>query len=387
MDVDILLSAAKAHMDDVLKVFSGKTVEMVRGNSSFKKDLLVDSVFSLKDVAEKLYGIANQMKKDDALSKCNTLMEEMRSLKQSLPEIIKDTMKSISPVGTDQGISETPSPMEAEDKQKHVIVLQDKDTNAKFDKTSWSTVVKGKIQDQLKSIPVDKSVVTKKGEGCLFFPTKEAQEKAKSVLDSHFKVTADSRPRKTVMPKIKVFDVDSQTYNDKADLKMAIMSKNSQVADLVSNDDDLTVILIDATRSYAILKVSPDIRKLMVKQGRIFLGMQSVKVRDHFQPLQCFACQRHGHKQGSSECEHYNQEVQTCLYCSGNHPSRECRLKKDESKHKCANCKNSPDHKHHASHKSTSLKCPFVIREMNSLIQRTTGINEQEAKKLKLPIR
>ena len=388
MDVDILLSAAKAQMDDVLRVFSGKTLEMVKGNSSFKKDLLTESVFSLKDVAEKLYSIAIQMKKDDALSKCNKLMEEMKSLKQCLPEIIKDTIKSTGSVGSCQGNSESFSQNtgEKEDKQSHVIFLQEKDTDIKFDKTSWSTVVKGKLQKELKSIPIDKSIVNKNGQGCLFFPTKEAQEEAKSALEAHFEVTANSRPQKTVMPKIKVFDVDTEIYKNKSDLKQAILSKNIGVANLMSKDDDLTVVLLDVTRSYAILKVLPTIRKQMIKQGKVFLGMQSVKVRDHFQPLQCFACQRYGHKQGSPDCKHYNKNSSTCLYCSENHFSRDCPVKKDANKYKCPNCSSSSDHKHHVSHKSTSLKCPFVIKEMNSLLQRTAGINEQEAKKLKISI-
>lgn len=385
MDIDVRLAAAKAKMEDTLKIYSGKTMEIVIGNSSYKRDILAESVYSLKDVAENLYSIVMQIKKDDALSKCNKLMDEMNVLKQSLPEIIRNTVAStIKPIS--EAVS--PIPLNVEDKQRHVIMVQDKTLNVKFDETSWSTVVKGTLKEKLKSIPIDRSLVTKKGQGCLFFPNKQAQEKAKSALEPHYEITSTSRPQKTVMPKIKVFDVDTEVHQNKSELRQAILDKNPDIANMVSKDDDLSIILLDTSRRYAIIKVLPNIRKLMIKQGKIFLGMCSVKVRNHFQPLQCYACQKHGHKQGSPDCEHNNKDTNTCLYCSGDHFSRNCPVKQDPTKHKCANCCKSDklEYNQHASHKSTSFQCPFVIKETNSLIQRTTGITEIEAKKLKISI-
>ena len=145
MDIDVRLAAAKAKMEDTLKIYSGKTMDIVIGNSSYKRDILAESVYSLKDVAENLYSIVMQIKKDDALSKCNKLMDEMNVLKQSLPEIIRNTVAStIKPIS--EAVSPIPVYVEDKQKQRHVIMVQDKTLNVKFDETSWSTVVKGTLK-------------------------------------------------------------------------------------------------------------------------------------------------------------------------------------------------------------------------------------------------
>ena len=387
MDVDQLLSTVKAKMDETLKIYNGKSIDTIVRTGSYKKDVLAESVFSLKYVAEELYKIIVHIKKDDALDKCNELMNEMKSLKDSLPEIIKDTIRSADGIHHDSTLSNL-AVNDTEDKERHVIVLQEKNSNAKFDEKSWSNVVKSTLKDELKTIPVNKSLVNKNGQGCLFFPNKDAQTEAKSALEQIFDVTTDSKPRKAIMPKIKVFDLDIEMYNNKEDLRQGIMDKNPEIANMVGNENDLGIILLDTSRNFAILKVSPNIREFMINRGKIFVGMHSVKVRDHFQPLQCYACQKYGHKQGSQDCVHFGKETNNCLYCCGNHFSKDCQVKRDSSKHVCANCSQSNSHeqKNNASHKSTSFKCPFMVREINSLIHRTTGINALEAKKLKITV-
>ena len=110
--------------------------------------------------------------------------------------------------------------------------------------------------------------------------------------------------------------------------------------------------------------------------------MESLRTRDHFQPTQCFACQKYGHKQGSPECS-IKSNASICLYCADNHQSKACPVKKDTDKHKCANCQHSTTlkHKQNCSHTSTSLACPFMIKEINSLVMRTAGIDDTVAKK------
>ena len=283
----------------------------------------------------------------------------------------------------------TPPVLPEVPKEKHVIVLKDKDNNdANYDEQRWSTVVKGTLKTKLKNVPVNRSLLSKTGQGCLFFPSKKAQEEAQSLLEPLFTVTSSSKPTKDVLPKIKVFDIDTDIYHDKLTLKQAILNKNPEISECNGNGDTLDVILINDRSNYAILKVSSGIRKILMKSGKIFLGMQSLNIRDHFQPLQCFACQGHGHKQGSEECKHHGKDTpgNTCLYCGDNHRSKDCEFKKQPNKHACVNCKTSDKHEYrtNANHTSTSLKCPFVIREVNSLIKRTTGISDAEAKKLRI---
>ena len=132
MDVDQLLSTVKAKMDETLKIYNGKSIDTIVRTGSYKKDVLAESVFSLKYVSEELYNIIVHIKKDDALDKCYELMNEMKSLKDSLPEIIKDTIRSVDDIHHDSTLSNL-AVNDTEDKERHVIVLQEKNSNAKFD--------------------------------------------------------------------------------------------------------------------------------------------------------------------------------------------------------------------------------------------------------------
>ena len=139
------------------------------------------------------------------------------------------------------------------------------------------------------------------------------------------------------------------------------------------SDNVFEVLFINTSGRFAVIKVSRSIRNLIVKRGRIYLGMQSLSANDHFQPLQCYSCQTHGHTAASPHCKNTGAE-RTCLYCCGNHFSKDCRVKKDRGKHLCANCSSSDNarYKNNSCHTSTSLSCPFVLREINALIRKTS---------------
>ena len=343
---------------------------------------MVDTVFSLNEVCENLFNIVLKLAGKNV--SFGILIEKFENVVKSSFNNFSEEMNSKLQV-TNQGNAENnvAAPIETE---KHIIVLKDKaDEGKKFSTQSWSNVVKDTLNTELKEIPVEKSLLNKDGHGCLFFPNKTAQNEAKAVLEPLFSVTSDSRPKKSVMPKIKIFDVNCEVFNDKAVLKQAILDKNPGINDLFSNGASLEVVLVKS--NYAIIKVSPSIRKWILNSGRVFIGMEAHKIRDHFQPLQCFFCQGFGHKQGSENCKHFNNDqVHTCLYCSGNHFSRDCRVKNTPSSHKCVNCCNSSDHRHknNTCHTSTSFKCPFVIAEINALIRRANGLTDTEAKKLEI---
>ena len=390
----------KQSYEDVMKTFNlnGKTVDQVAGNGTYRRDVLSEALVAMADLCGKtldLYENKNMTlcNVDDVVLKVKNaigtdIVEKVKNvINEVVPSLVTNALKDI---GTPDICSLSSQVLDnIEDKERHVIVVKEKDANTKFDEKSWSQAVKGTLQTELKKIPVNKSLLNKAGQGCLFFPNREAQAEAKLALEPLFDLTTESRPRKRVMPKIKVFDIDTDMYHDKTTLRAAIMDKNPVIAGMVENENDCSIVLIDTINKYAVLKVSPNIRKCVMDRGKIFVGMYSLKVRDHFQPLQCYACQQHGHKQGSEECKLFGKQISICLYCAGNHFSRDCTVKKDFSKHACVNCRQSSnaEQKRNASHKSTSLSCPFVIKEVNSLILCTTGINGIEAKKLKMQIR
>ena len=384
MDTVHEFNSLKKNYNDIVEEFglNGKTqAQLISNGSAFKRDLLAEALVSVLDICNQTFELFEKN-----MSTPNTVDDIVTKVKDAIgtlvPSLVTDIIKQ-----NVSNKSEVPTAPVPGNHDKHVIVLKDKDNDStKFNERTWSNVVNGTLNTELQRIPVNRSVLNKDGHGCLFFPSKEAQAQAKSALEPLFNVTANSKPAKRVMPKIKVFDVDTDTYADKDTLRQSILHKNTEIGGMIEDADDLSVILIDTANKFAILKVSPTIRRFLISRGRIFVGMNSHRVRDHFHPLQCFACQGHGHKQGSEVCKLFGKQTKTCLYCSGNHLSRECEFKKQPDKHVCANCKcsDNPEHRNNASHKSTSFRCPFVIKEVNSLIQRTTGITDTEAKKLKI---
>ena len=100
--------------------------------------------------------------------------------------------------------------------------------------------------------------------------------------------------------------------------------------------------------------------------------MTSVLVKDQLHLVQCFECQKFGHKNGST----YSNigEMNVCLYCSGDHRSKVCKVKIDQTKHKCSNGSASevPVVRAKANgHITISKECPVVQQEIKSRINRT----------------
>ena len=125
---------------------------------------------------------------------------------------------------------------------------------------------------------------------------------------------------------MKLTGIDTQLMATAEILKASILEKNQNIAELVQSGLTMDVLFIEHKFGNAVLKVSPEIRRVMVSQGHIFVDMMSVRVRDHFQPLQCFYCQDFGHNQGSSTCK-APAGTNVCMYCSKNHRSKDCQVK------------------------------------------------------------
>ena len=97
----------------------------------------------------------------------------------------------------------------------------------------------------------------------------------------------------------------------------------------------------NGTPNYAIVKVTPDIRNLILTTGKIFIEMSSHRVSDHFHVEQYYKCQGYGHRSASKLCPLYNSNESICLFCAGKHKSKLCPIKKDTNQYNCCNCQNS----------------------------------------------
>ena len=369
-----------------LDIMDGKSVpQLCSMGSQFKRDLLIEAVIQLKGLCEETFGMYDK-KTNLENSNVSNIVEKVHSnVISDIVEKVKSAMDEIVPslvtsaLNTRNDVDKIDNGIK-DDEEKHIIVIEDKQNkDNKYTNESWSHVVKSSVSNKLKNIPVQKSLVTKSGQGCIFFPSKADQEQAQSVLESDFRVSLSSRKKRMLLPKLKVFNIDpSYKRDDKEVLKLAIIEKNSNIAAYVKDSHSIEVIVIDESRHYAILKVSSEIRNAIIGKGSLYLDMQSLEVKDHFHAVQCFSCQEFGHKSGDAVCKHKDSEIVTCLYCGDNHKSRSCPVKKDSSKLRCSNCLNSKNavHRENANgHTTTSSTCPFAVQQIKSLINRTQGLN------------
>ena len=370
-----------------LSVMDNKSQSQILAlGSQFKRDILIEAVMKLKGLCEEAFGLydnfVNNIEQSDVskvAEKVHTnvvsdIVEKVKCvMNEMVPSLVTNALKARN--NDDISVNETIS-----NEEKHIIVIEDKQNkDNKYDSDSWSKVVKSSLNGKLKNIPVQKSLVNKSGQGCIFFPTKDDQEQAQSVLQSDYTVSLSTKKKRMLLPKLKVFRIDpSYKRDDKEVLKLALIEKNSNIAAYVKDGHTFEVIVIDELRHYAVLKMSPEIRSSIIVKGSVYLDMQSLEVKDHFHTVQCFSCQEYGHKTGDDLCKHKGSDNCTCLYCGDNHQSKSCPVKKDSSKLKCSNCLNSKNAEHRENahgHTTTSSSCPFSIQQMKSLINRTQGLN------------
>lgn len=109
-----------------------------------------------------------------------------------------------------------------------------------------------------------------------------------------------------------------------------------------------------------IIEVSPETRKKLLSQSRIYLGYESCRVEDYISILQCYKCFKFNHT--AKNC---TTDSPTCGHCADKHDSRKCENK---TKLKCINCVKLGyiDTTHSAL---DSRKCPIILKRMEELIR------------------
>ena len=113
---------------------------------------------------------------------------------------------------------------------------------------------------------------------------------------------------KKLLSKIKIHNFDSLKFDRNEDMKKAILEKNIELRTCLENSEKSLFELLfivknqNGTPNYAIVKVTPDVRNLILTTGKIFIEMSSHCISDHFHVEQCYKCQGYGHRSASKLC-------------------------------------------------------------------------------------
>ena len=317
---------------------------------------------------------------------CNEIKREMSVLNKLIQENINVKLKEDKGErNSTQQNSEIENQISAQNKTKHTISIEPNDeSNTNFSEAKWNEAVKNAIEPKLKKIPVTKIIRSKNGKGILFFPNAEARNKAAETLKDEYKLERVDKNIKKLFPKVKVSWIPKTYFTklDKTSLRESILSKNPTVNKLVNEDNKMFELIFisdekDKDFSYAIIKVDPCIKDEIQNVGnRLYIGLSSCKVSERYHILQCYKCQRFGHKRGSKQCPLDNSDEETCLYCASNHLSKNCPSKSQTESFKCSNCKTSKDPKcraNYTGHTSTNRNCPMLQQALKLVMDRTTG--------------
>ena len=222
-----LINEASTVLSNINAVFKDKDLETVmREGSVFKREMLAESVFSLKKALSditKVYQECNSkvsptndyVKKDEFKDMLTSLIPMIsQSVKEALqgPEQQKGndssthTIMSVPPV----------KPSENMKKSDHVVLLHGEvgeDNFSGFDDHQWNTVVKKKLGSKLKSIPIKNSVKTKDGKACLFVESEETMNQVKAALKDDYNVELSKPKSNSLYPKVKMYNIDTSVYN------------------------------------------------------------------------------------------------------------------------------------------------------------------------------
>ena len=237
----------------------------------------------------------------------------------------------------------------------------------------------------------------KNGRVKIGFPSKDDMDRAKSIIDSHADHlwSYENYVPALLLPKLTVYNIPldfdvpnshSETNSATAEFRDAvklqlrdtILEKNDTVREFIEqNKSTLDIIYVQKHKHNctAALRVSPDLRNHILNScdAKLYLFSSRCRVEDRFFYYQCFHCQKLGHM--SSDCPKKDNPP-VCMYCSGNHFSRQCceSVKKDFNKQCCANCKSSNDtviSQNSTGHSAASQKCPITVQYIMHIKSRT----------------
>ena len=231
------------------------------------------------------------------------------------------------------------------------IVIKKDSTSQQVTESDLSAIVASN------GIHVDKTVQNKSGDLVIKLPTINDRDKLNNMLTEKF---PDAQISNSIdlLPTISIANMEHAQTPD--GLIEDILKHHPQIKSYVDNGDTLKVLNIrKQTKNNALfqanVRVSNRIRKFIECNGnRVYMGLRSYRVYDHFHVKRCNGCQQLGHYIAQCTAQH-----KTCANCSENHETDSCpTVNTPNFEPTCCNCKKSNDTTDF-KHKASSLSCPY----------------------------
>ncbi|CAL7932822.1 unnamed protein product [Xylocopa violacea] len=151
-------------------------------------------------------------------------------------------------------------------------------------------------------------------------------------------------------PKMIIYQVPKDLKEK--DLLAAIKDQNADHLNKDKFTEDFKLLFRTGDREKEtvnwVIEVTPEIRNILTKRSKIFIGWHSCSIRDYIQITRCYKCQSFGHIS-----KHCQAKVDTCGHCGQDgHSFGSCPKKQQNPT--CVNCKRA--NKPH-DHSSRSKEC------------------------------
>lgn len=169
-------------------------------------------------------------------------------------------------------------------------------------------------------------------------PTREDMNKMKTAVQDVAVLngfTVEDRKQTTTYVRIK--GVWKETTDD--EIYESLYNQNGLEKTFKTFLEFKNVIKIVSVKSNArgftkdvLFTASPAICKYFEGESKISIGFQKLLCKTTINPLQCYKCYAFGHR--GIHCK----DTDRCPHCAGEHTSKDCPKKDDDSQRKCINC-------------------------------------------------
>ena len=254
--------------------------------------------------------------------------------------------------------------------ENHILILNpaertDKMSNAIF--AEKKQIVIKAFNDVSPKIKITHMAPTKSGGILISFPGKMFSDKASEILTKNVdKLKLSVYVPSKLQPQVEIENIDCAIPDSSL---IAVLSENNLGLknELAKENSKMEFVYSKTTRGFkkkAIFKCSANIRSEIMNNEFLSIDYDECKCIDHFFVPQCTNCGQFGHT--TKKCDIQNKTV--CLYCAGNHSTKECPSKYSTDKHCCNNCFTSINYSLRdiaASHNAYSRECPVYLNEVS----------------------